>query len=71
MREKLAAEADELEGQLKKADPEEQSQLERRIDRRRKRAEAIAEFIETYQEDEDAPPKKNRKRPKRKKADSQ
>ena len=71
MREKLAAEADELEGQLKKAEPEEQDQLKRRIDRRRKRSQAIAEFVESYQEDEDAPPKKKRKRPKRKKTDSQ
>jgi len=64
LREKLTAEADEIEGQAKKADPEEQSQLGRRIERRRKRAEAIAKIIETYQEDEDAPAKENRRRPK-------
>lgn len=71
LREKLTAEADEIEGQLKKADPAEQSQLGRRIERRRKRAEAIAEIIETYQEDEGAPAKENRKRSKGKGADSQ
>jgi small-conductance mechanosensitive channel len=71
MREKLAAEADELEGQLKKADAAEQSQLERRIDRRRKRSEAIARFIETYQEDADAPANEKRKRSRRKNSDSQ
>ena len=70
LREKLTAEADELEGQLKKADPAEQSQWGRRIERRRKRAEAIAKIIETYQEDEDAPTKENGKRSKRKGADS-
>jgi len=70
LREKLTAEADEIEGQLKKADPAEQSQLGRRIERRRKRAEAIAEIIETYQEDEDPPAKKTRKRSKRKDVDS-
>ena len=71
LREKLDAEADELEGGLKKADPADQSQIGRRIDRRRKRSEAIAKIIETYQEDEDAPAKKNRKHPKPKDADSQ
>ncbi|MHC4071055.1 MAG: mechanosensitive ion channel family protein [Planctomycetota bacterium] len=68
MREKLAAEAKELEDQLKKADPAEQTQLERKIDRRRKRSEAIGKIIETYQENEDAPAKGGRKRSKAKKA---
>lgn len=71
LREKLTAEAGDLEGQIKGADPDEKSQLERRINRRRKRAEAIAKIIETYQEDEDAPAKKNRKHPKPKDTDSQ
>jgi small-conductance mechanosensitive channel len=66
MREKLAADMKELESRLKKAEPEQQSQLERKIDRRRKWSEAIAQIIETYQADEDAPAKENRKRPKRK-----
>ncbi|MHC4116624.1 MAG: mechanosensitive ion channel family protein [Planctomycetota bacterium] len=71
MRDKLTAEADEFEGQLKKADQAEQSQLERKIDRRRKRSEAIARIIETYQEDGDAPGKESQKRSKRKDTDSQ
>ena len=71
VRDKLASEAAELEGQLKKADPAEQSQLQRRIDRRRKRSEAIAEIIETYQEDEGAAANGNRKRSRRKDANSQ
>lgn len=71
LRDKLSAEAGELEGQLKKADPAEQSQLERKIDRRRKRSEAIAKFIETYQQDAGAPGNENRKRSKRKAPDSQ
>jgi len=70
LRDKLAAQADEMEGQLKKADPAEQSQLGRRIERRRKRAEAIADIIETYQEDEQAAAKENRKRSKGKGANS-
>ena len=70
LRDKLAAEADEIEGQLKKADPAEHSQLGRRIERRRKRSDAIAKIIETYQEDEDAAAKENRKRSKGKDANS-
>jgi small-conductance mechanosensitive channel len=66
MREKLAADLKELESRLKKAELEEQIQLERKIDRRRKWSEAIVQIIETYQDDEDAPAKENRKRPKRK-----
>ena len=54
MRDKLTAEAKELEGQLKKTDPIEQPQLERKINRRRKRSEAIAKIIETYQENDSA-----------------
>ena len=70
LRDKLAAEADEIEGQLKKADPADQSQLGRRIERRRKRAEAIARIIETYQEDDSAEAKENRKRSKGKNTNS-
>ncbi len=66
MRDKLAADVKDLEARLKKADPDDQPQLERKIDRRRKWSDAIAQVIETYQEDEDVPPKENRKRPKRK-----
>lgn len=57
MREKIAAEVRELETRLKKADQDERIQLERKIDRRRRRSEAIAQIIETYQEDENIPPK--------------
>jgi small-conductance mechanosensitive channel len=71
MRDKLRAEADELDAQRKKADRGERSELERRIDRRRKRAEAIDRFIETYQEEGNAAPKRNKKRPERKKTNSQ
>lgn len=66
MREKLAADMKKLETRLKKADPEEQTRLERKIDRRRKWSDAIAQIIETYRDDEANPPKENRKRPKRK-----
>jgi hypothetical protein len=61
LRDKLAAEADEIEGQLKKASRAERSQLGRRIERRRKRADAITEIIETYQEDDGAEVKESRR----------
>ena len=71
MRDKLAAEVKELEAQIKKADPDERIQLERKILRRRRRSEAIDQIIETYQEDEDAPAKENRKRPEQKRTNKQ
>jgi small-conductance mechanosensitive channel len=61
LRDKLAAEADEIEGRLKKADPANRSQLGRRIERRRRRAEAITRIIETCQEHDGAEAKENRK----------
>ena len=60
-RDKLTAEVKELEGQLKKADQNETSQLEQKIDRRRKRSEAIAKLIESYQENENDSVEDNRK----------
>ena len=70
LREKLAAEAKEFEDQLKKAGPAEQSHLKRKIDRRRKRLEAVAGTIETYQDDEDALGMTGRKRSRRKDSNS-
>ncbi len=70
LREKLAAEAKEFEGQLKKAGPAEQSHLKRKIDRRRKRLAAVAGIIETYQDNEDALGKTGHKRSRRKDSDS-
>jgi hypothetical protein len=57
LREKLAAEAKELEGQLKKAGDA-------------KRLEAVAGTIETYQDDEDALGGTGRKRSRRKDSNS-
>jgi len=65
MREKLAADVKELEAALKKADADEKSQLERKIDRRHKWSEAISQIMETYQQDAEPPAPKNRKRPRR------
>jgi small-conductance mechanosensitive channel len=71
-RDKLIAEVKDLEGQLKKAEPNERSQLERKINRRRKRSEAMTKIIETYQKNENDTTKDKRKQPEPKKnSDSQ
>jgi len=70
MRDKLAADVKDLEARLKKADPDEKSLLERKIDRRRKWSDAVAQIIDSYREDVDAPAKENRKRDRQKDKDS-
>ena len=71
VQEQIAGEIKELEAALKKAGPDERPQLERKLEHRRKRIEAIAGIIDTYREDDDTSPKEKRKRSKKENSDLQ
>jgi len=71
VQEQIAEEIKELEAALKNAGPDERPQLERKLERRRKRIEAIAGIIDSYREDDDPSQKEKRKRSRKKNADSQ
>jgi hypothetical protein len=51
IRDQLVAKVKELRALKKKADKDEKPALQRKIERREKRAEAIADIIETYQDE--------------------
>jgi small-conductance mechanosensitive channel len=61
IRDKFVAKVKELRARKKKADKEEKPAIQRKIERRMKRAEAIADIIETYQDDNGDDTKKKRR----------
>jgi len=61
-RDRLNAEIEELKGELKKAEEDQKGTLERKIARKEKRAEAVREIIETYQEEPQTKPTPKRKK---------
>ncbi|MBL7154820.1 MAG: mechanosensitive ion channel [Phycisphaerae bacterium] len=65
IRDQLAAELKDLQANLKKVEKDEKPAIEKRIDRKQKRAKAIEKIIETYQEEH--PTKASVKRTKNKK----
>ncbi|MHC4743653.1 MAG: mechanosensitive ion channel family protein [Planctomycetota bacterium] len=65
-KDRLNAEIEELRTDLKKADEDQKASLERKIARREKRAEAVQEIIETYQEEPQTQPAPKRKKKKKK-----
>jgi small-conductance mechanosensitive channel len=69
IRDKLVAKTKELQIRKKKVDKDEKPALQRKIERREKRAEAIEDIIETYQDDNGD--NTNKKRRKQKDSESQ
>jgi small-conductance mechanosensitive channel len=61
IRDQLVAKVKELRARLKKADKDDKPAIRRKIERRLKRAEAIADIIETYQDDNGDDSKKKRR----------
>jgi small-conductance mechanosensitive channel len=61
IRDKFVAKVKDLRARLKKADKDEKPAIQRKIERRMKRAEAIADIIETYQDDNGDDTKKKRR----------
>jgi small-conductance mechanosensitive channel len=62
IRDQLVAKVKELRARLKKADKDDKPSIQRKIERRLKRAEAIGDIIETYQDDNNDSKKKRRER---------
>jgi len=67
--EQFRAVQEQIAGEIKEL--EAAPQLERKLERRRKRIEAIAGIIDSYREDDDPSQKEKRKRSRKKNADSQ